>query len=262
MAYVPQQQKKSFWWNIVYFTLGALVSIWYGLKSLAISNKSRFKGLPDKVKAVKKDFPQRMSTTQTEISRKVNNLYSDLPQYIEKSHSTFKQRLEESRVDIDKYLAVFQSWFPTQAEEKERQIIYSRSKQEDTDFMPDSTAAVLEDAPIKGRFILNAIVVFFLIALVWSIFADLDEITRGVGTVIPSQQVQIIQNLEGGILKEINIKEGDVVEAGQVLLSLDDTRFSSSLRENQLKYLALKAKAARLQAEAEGVEFVAPIDVL
>ncbi|MDH5437164.1 MAG: HlyD family type I secretion periplasmic adaptor subunit, partial [Gammaproteobacteria bacterium] len=62
--------------------------------------------------------------------------------------------------------------------------------------------------------------------------------------------------------KEINIKEGDVVEAGQVLLSLDDTRFSSSLRENQLKYLALKAKAARLQAEAEGVEFVAPIDVL
>lgn len=241
MAYVSREEKKEkSWQDIFYLALGAFVTAWYVLKQLFQGNQRKSKDIPDKVKTAK----------------------TELPQHIENSHSVFKRRVEESRIEFEKYWAIFCSWFPSQEEEKEREIIYSRSKQEDMDFMPDSAAAVLEDAPIKGRFILNTIVIFFIIAFLWAAIADLDEITRGMGKVIPSQQVQVIQNLEGGIVKEINVKEGDVVEANQILLSLDDTRFSASLRENQLKYLALKAKAARLQAEAEGMEFEAPLDVL
>jgi adhesin transport system membrane fusion protein len=64
--------------------------------------------------------------------------------------------------------------------------------------------------------------------------------------------VQVVQNLEGGIVKDLQVREGDVVEAGQVLLRIDDTRFDSSLQENRMRLLALKAKSLRLRAEAEG----------
>jgi len=263
MAYIPEvNRKEKSWQIIIYLGLGALVSAWYALRTLFYNNRHRFSGIPEKVKTAKNDLPRKLSNAQTGITKKVGEFRSELPQHIEESHSVFKNRVEESRIEFEKYMGILRSWFPTQEEEKEKEIIYSRSKEEDTEFMPDSTAAVLEEAPIKGRFILNAIVVFFIISLLWAAIADLDEITRGMGKAIPSQQVQIIQNLEGGIVKQIHVKEGEMVEPEQILVSLDDTRFSASLRENQLKYLALKAKAARLQAEAEGVEFEAPADVL
>jgi adhesin transport system membrane fusion protein len=75
---------------------------------------------------------------------------------------------------------------------------------------------------------------------------------RGQGKVIPSSQLQVVQNLEGGIVKDLQVREGDVVEAGQVLLRIDDTRFDSSLQENRMRLLALQAKSLRLRAEAEG----------
>ena len=86
-------------------------------------------------------------------------------------------------------------------------------------------------------------------AIVWASFAKLDEITRGAGRVIPSSQVQIIQNLEGGILSELKVNEGDIVQKGDILLRIDDTGFSSTFRENQARRDSMIAKIRRLTAE-------------
>jgi adhesin transport system membrane fusion protein len=126
----------------------------------------------------------------------------------------------------------------------------AKLRRDDATFMSDTSAAVFMGANRSSHLILIATVLFFIIAFTWAKFANLDEVTRGDGKVIPSSKIQIIQNLEGGILTEILVEEGDVVEKGQPLLRLDDTRFSSSYRETRLNYLDLLAKAARLRAEA------------
>jgi adhesin transport system membrane fusion protein len=87
-------------------------------------------------------------------------------------------------------------------------------------------------------------------------------VTRGEGKVIPSQQLQVLQSLDGGIVSQILVKEGDVVNAGQVLLQVDSTRFESSVRENRSEFLSLSAKAARLLAIREGKPFDPPQQVM
>ncbi len=99
---------------------------------------------------------------------------------------------------------------------------------------------------------------FFL----WASHFELDEVTVGVGKVVPSSHAQIIQSLEGGILKELKVHEGDVVEAGQVLALLDPTQFNSGLQDSIVHLRAAMATSARLQAETEGHELVFPPEVL
>ncbi|MBC9906317.1 MULTISPECIES: HlyD family type I secretion periplasmic adaptor subunit [Achromobacter] len=98
--------------------------------------------------------------------------------------------------------------------------------------------------------------------LFWAGTGSIDEVVRGEGKVVPSRQVQIIQSLDGGIVEEILVRPGQEVEAGEILLKIDSTRFASSLGENNAEYLSLLAKAARLQALATGDPFVAPPEVL
>ncbi|MCG8427847.1 MAG: HlyD family type I secretion periplasmic adaptor subunit [Chromatiales bacterium] len=154
----------------------------------------------------------------------------------------------------------------TSAEEKQQpapvNIQRGGPKGGDVEFMNDRTAAVLLETPRGGRMIVWMVLLFLLLSVLWANWAELDEVTKGAGKVIPSSQIQIIQNLEGGILSSLLVKEGDAVEKDQVLLQIDDTRFSSSLRETKLQYWALKAKAARLQAEAGNTALQAPEDVL
>lgn len=133
---------------------------------------------------------------------------------------------------------------------------------QDLDFVSDANAAILEQTPRGGRWIVWGLLAFVVIGVAWAAWAEIDEVTRGEARVIPSRQVQVVQNLEGGILSELLVSEGDVVEAGQVLLRIDDTRFSSNLREGRQHYLSLVAKAARLRAEAEDRPFSAPEEVL
>ncbi len=84
----------------------------------------------------------------------------------------------------------------------------------------------------------------------WASWAEIEEVTRGLGKVIPSKSVQIIQSLEGGILQEINVEEGQVVEEGQPLLQISAAIFASSYNENVVKRDALQARLCRLEAEA------------
>lgn len=129
---------------------------------------------------------------------------------------------------------------------------------EDIDFMPEQVAATLLWPRFFSRVMLWAMFVFVIIALVWAGLASVDEITVATGKVVPSSQVQVIQNLEGGIVSRIAVQVGDVVKKGQLLVQLDETRFSSSNKENQGKLESLRAKNSRLTAEAYNKPFEHP----
>ena len=98
-------------------------------------------------------------------------------------------------------------------------------------------------------------------AIVWAFHFRLDEVTRGVGKVIPSSREQVVQSLDPGVLSEMLVREGDRVEKDQVLLRIDDARSGPIFREAFEKWLALSAQAARLRAEAYESELVFPAEV-
>jgi adhesin transport system membrane fusion protein len=109
---------------------------------------------------------------------------------------------------------------------------------------------VEDDERQASRFLVWATATTLVVALAWAGFFSLDEITRGQGKVIPSSREQVIQSLDSGVLREMMVREGDVVERDQVLLQMDDARSGAGYREANEKYLALVALAARLRAEA------------
>jgi adhesin transport system membrane fusion protein len=127
---------------------------------------------------------------------------------------------------------------------------------------PEELAA--DDGGLKRspHWLLAAILGFMLIAVIWAWLAKIDEITRGEGKVITTSQTQYVQNLEGGIIDKILVKEGDLVNKDQVLFQLDRVRFASAYREGQQGELGLRAKVARLTAEVQGTALKMPPDVV
>ena len=110
----------------------------------------------------------------------------------------------------------------------------------------------------RAQLIVRAALVVVLLLVLWACFAQVEEVTRGEGKVIPSRQLQIVQSLDGGVVSEILVQEGQVVEAGQLLLKIDETRATSGVRESAAQGFALRARGARLRALAEGAAFVPP----
>lgn len=96
--------------------------------------------------------------------------------------------------------------------------------------------------------LLVAVVVF----LVWANVFTLDEVARATGEVITPSRIQVIQAVDGGVLQELNVREGDRVSLGQELARLDPTRFAASVGETEARLYALRAKTARLRAEVVG----------
>ena len=88
--------------------------------------------------------------------------------------------------------------------------------------------------------------------LAWAAWFEVTEVSTGTGKVIPSSREQVIQSFEGGIVAQMSVAEGDLVERGQVLAQLDPTKTASSVGESEAKYRAAKASQARLQAEVTG----------
>ncbi|QXE91053.1 HlyD family type I secretion periplasmic adaptor subunit [Geomonas subterranea] len=130
--------------------------------------------------------------------------------------------------------------------------VFRRMPEDDVDYVTDIRTSILVQSPRGGRAILWATLALFVIFIGWAAVSEVEQTTRGEGKVIPASQVQVIQNLEGGILSELHVKVGDTVKKGQLLLKIDETRFVSSLEQSQAKSGANKAKAARLRAEAAG----------
>ncbi|MEA2110539.1 MAG: HlyD family type I secretion periplasmic adaptor subunit [Campylobacterota bacterium] len=127
---------------------------------------------------------------------------------------------------------------------------------DDLQYMQSLSNAVLEKTTERSKKILWIMLLSVIWLILWANYAEIDELARGVGKVIPSKQVQVIQNLEGGIISEILVDEGERVDANQILVKIDDTKFSSSYGENRLRYSELKAKSIRLEAEATGKKFI------
>jgi adhesin transport system membrane fusion protein len=128
-------------------------------------------------------------------------------------------------------------------------------QEKDYEFMNSISAALLEQSPSKMSLILKIWLITVLTFIIWASFAEIDEITRGNGKVIPYGQNQVIQNLEGGIVESIMIHEGEAVKKGEVLLKINNAKSLSSSETNQMKYNELFAKKLRLYAEANGLPF-------
>lgn len=131
----------------------------------------------------------------------------------------------------------------------------------DPELATDIRTTLLVQNPKGGRLIVWLVFLFFLTFLIWTSLSEIDEVTRGNGKVIPSRQIQVVQNMEGGILSKLLVHVGDVVEKDQLLLEIDKTRFSAPYEESRVNYLALKAQIARLEAEARDTAFTVPEEV-
>src|SRR5512145_3571957 len=126
---------------------------------------------------------------------------------------------------------------------------------EDLFYMSEVDAAIHRRGHAFAYMVSVIIGVLMLIFLIWATFTKLDEVTRGIGQVIPSQRVQVIQNLEGGILEEILVQENQIVNKGDVLVRIDNSMAASQFRDVSGKAREYQASVARLQAEGEGRSF-------
>ena len=128
------------------------------------------------------------------------------------------------------------------------------SHRSDYDFAGELQAALHQGPRLFVHLLLIVIVLLFVAGIAWASWATVDEVTRGDGRVIPSRQMQVVQTLEPGIIEEILVVAGDVVEQGQILLRVDDTGFASEMGELEAQRRALQAQIARLQSELNGEE--------
>lgn len=131
-------------------------------------------------------------------------------------------------------------------------------EQDRLDWAGDADWARLQQEPLRARSLLRLAAAGLLLLLVWAAFAQIDEVTRGEARVVPTSQVQIIQSVDGGVVEALLVREGQVVEAGQLLLRVDPTRFVSNMLESRASQLAVQAKALRLEALTRGTPFNPP----
>jgi len=125
----------------------------------------------------------------------------------------------------------------------------------DYEFMNSLSSAILTRTPSKMSMVIKIWLFSILLAIIWASFAQIDEITRGDGNVIPYGQNQVIQNLEGGIVESILVEEGQIVKIGDTILKISNAKSLSNSTTNLMKYHELEAKRLRLYAQANDLDF-------
>jgi adhesin transport system membrane fusion protein len=125
-------------------------------------------------------------------------------------------------------------------------------------FERDATEVMSRQHTARAQQIARGAVFIIVVLIVWAGFAHVDEVTRGDGRVVPSRQLQVLQSLDGGVVEQILVHEGDKVEAGQLLLMVDPTRANSAVADSAAQGIALQARVARLRALAQGTSFLPP----
>ena len=140
---------------------------------------------------------------------------------------------------------------------------WMRERREKMEAYADRYFMTDDELPLHRHALLVIIFLFFVVFILWSSFATLDETARGEGQVIPTSEIQVIQNLEGGIVDAFFVQEGAMVKKDQPILRLKDVGANSELGSNNARYLGLLATVTRLQAEVEGKDTVVfPEDVM
>lgn len=132
----------------------------------------------------------------------------------------------------------------------------------DDDILDDENRVGMQGASRMAHLLLAMIVLFFAAFLTWAYNATLDEVTRGEGRIIPSSQTQVVQHLEGGILEQLSVREGQVVEQDQIMMRIENRSAEAELAEKRRNYISLLATAARLSAEARGANSVEFPDIV
>ena len=126
------------------------------------------------------------------------------------------------------------------------------------DFVTDADHYILHQEPVRGMLIIRVALISIFVLIIWAALTQVDELVKGDGKVVPSSQLQVLQSLDGGIVKAILVREGDEVNAGQALVEIDTTRFVSSVKENDAQRVALGARAERINALLENRPFIIP----
>ncbi|MFO1250854.1 MAG: HlyD family type I secretion periplasmic adaptor subunit [Inhella sp.] len=124
----------------------------------------------------------------------------------------------------------------------------------DGQFLSPLAAAQVDEALPRSTWVLYLMLALVISFIVWASLAEVDEVARAEGRIVPDGQIQIISSLEPGLLGELLVKEGELVAKGQELVRLDPTRMEAAQNEGQVRRLALLATATRLRAEANGGE--------
>ena len=127
---------------------------------------------------------------------------------------------------------------------------------DDMEYVSSKSEARLLSAPRGASFLIMMTFTLLMILLIWSLVMPVDEVVKAQGKVIPSKQVQVIQNLEGGIIKEIKVLEGQSVNKGQELIIIDDVYAQSDLKSNENTYNRLLARFVSLKAGLDGKRLV------
>jgi len=133
--------------------------------------------------------------------------------------------------------------------------MHRKLTEHDRQYMDSLGEALSEHTPRKIRYAIYFWVVAVAGFLIWASIAQVDEITRGQGEVVPSGNNQVVQNLEGGIVKQIMVKVGDTVEKGAPLLKIENEKARAEMKAMEIKIHELAAKRERLSSEASGVPF-------
>jgi len=126
-------------------------------------------------------------------------------------------------------------------------------------FEQDADAVMSTVGTQRAQKLVRSALLVVVLLIIWASLAKVDEVTKGEAKVIPSKQLQVIQSLDGGVVSEILVKEGQVVEAGQLLLKIDETRATSGVRESAAQVFSLRVKLARLKALSGGTAFSPPV---
>lgn len=149
-------------------------------------------------------------------------------------------------------------------ENKEKTAISQSPKQDQTLFLDyEEDKQRYKDQIDEAEIVKSSRIVWVFVALlvsliIWSYFAVVVEVTTGTGKIIPTSREQVIQSLEGGIISELYVKEGDQVEQGQILAQLDLTLTEANVEESATRYRAALSKIARLEAEINQTELTFP----
>lgn len=143
---------------------------------------------------------------------------------------------------------------PVAPAEARQGLLQRHGREEDLFFMNKVDAAIRRKGNAFAYWLSLTIALLLILFVTWAHFTVLDEVTRGMGQVIPSQRVQVIQNLEGGILQEILVHENQIVEKGAILVRIDNTVAASHFREAATKAAEHEAAIARLTAEIAGAK--------
>lgn len=150
-----------------------------------------------------------------------------------------------------KYRHIYEAFF----EKKEQDNLLKSLSRKDLEYMSSLSSAVLHTRSQFAHWVIVSFLVSILSFVLWAYFADIDEIARGQGKVVPSGQNQVVQNLEGGVVSELFVQEGDSVVKDQILLKISNEKSTSTQTSNELKAKYFKAQIQRLEAELKRVPF-------